>query len=552
MRILSCQINKQNQPDEILERQADSVCSSPIVSVAVILVATLSRFLHLVFFYNLRVDASYQVMATRNLIEGHGVSLDYVQPSDLAQTIYEPLINWPPGYSFLLAPFLKIFNGNYPAAAILLDCIMALLLILFSRKILRLFAVPVYLINFFTLLTGFFIYYFYFIASSDALAISFFVVAAYFFIKLIKEERLSFWGHAVFFLSLLACASLKYMLIPVVFVLPVYLLTGWPAKGSTVYKAGVINFVLLCLGIGGLLFYQNYISGSVGYISQEERGFFPEHLKDVYPFMPSSIIKHDTAALLFSLPEAGLYTFYQFLHVAGFIIISFSLSKKLWDQKWDTGGGAIHLYIATWVVALNITLLLAFLSVRVAKEEILPGQFWTYIEEPRYHGLIVVLLQLCLFILLTNSIIKKIRWRTIALALLILLMVPEALRGMYFTFNRLRWLGKEEYSWQHELKIQQHADRLLQQEKRPQETAVVTGSWYYINHRVNLGSRIPILREASAINDPAALQTSKPAVVLVILRPEEMPAFQPFLQRADKKDLGSFRNFHFYSLHVGN
>lgn len=525
--------------------------STPFASAAVVIIATASRFLHLIFFYNLRVDASYQVMATKNLVQGHGVSLDYVQPSDLAQTIYEPLINWPPGYSFLLAPFLKVFGSNYPVAAILLDSIMALLLIVFSRKILQLFTVPVYLVNLFTLLTGFFIYYFYFIASSDALAISFFVISTYFFIKLIKQERLSVMGHACFFLGLFLCASLKYMLIPVVFVLPVYLLTGWPAKGSTVYKAGLINFVLLCFGIGALLFYQNYISGKIGHISQEERGFFPEHLKEAYPFMPSSVLKHDTIALIFSLSETKIYFLYQLLHLLGFIIISFLLSKKLWDQKWDTGGGAIHLYIATWVVALNITLLLAFLSVRVAKEEILPGQFWTYIQEPRYHGLIVVLLQLCLFILLTHSILKNIRWRTIALAMLVLLMLPETLRGMYFTFNRLRWLGKEQYSWQHEYKIQQYADKLLKQERRQGEKAVVTGSWYYINHRVNLGSDVPILREASAINDATALQSSKPAILLVILRPEEMSAFQPFLSRADKKDLGEFRNFHFYSLHVG-
>src|SRR5690606_21028443 len=131
-----------------------------------------SRILQLVFFYNIRVDASFQVMATQNFIDGNGFSIAKVYSSDLAQNIHEPLANWPPGYSILLSPFFHLFSPDYMLGGIALDCIAAIVLIFSLRAILRLFQLPAYLINIYIFISGFFVYYFYFIASSDAIAIA--------------------------------------------------------------------------------------------------------------------------------------------------------------------------------------------------------------------------------------------------------------------------------------------------------------------------------------------------------------------------------------------
>ena len=156
------------------------------ISWVVLIGAMLARMIQLVYFFNIRLDASYQNIATKNLVAGHGISLDKVLPSDLSQTIYEPLINWPPGYSLLLAPFYILFGGDYISAGLTLGIIGALVLIIATRGILRLLDVPQWGINLYTLLAGFYIYYFYLIASSDAITISFFFGSALLYVIINK------------------------------------------------------------------------------------------------------------------------------------------------------------------------------------------------------------------------------------------------------------------------------------------------------------------------------------------------------------------------------
>ena len=148
--------------------------ATPIVSIIIIVIAILARFIQILYFYSIRFDGSYQVIAMQNFLKGKGISISEVLTSDLSTTLYQPLINWPPGYSFLLAPFYALSGNNYITAGILLETLAAVTLIFSCRSILKLLGTPKHFINLFTLCTGFFIYYFYFISSSDSIAISLF------------------------------------------------------------------------------------------------------------------------------------------------------------------------------------------------------------------------------------------------------------------------------------------------------------------------------------------------------------------------------------------
>src|SRR5689334_8520260 len=103
------------------------ILSLKLVTIVVIAVAMISRVIQLIYFFNIRVDGSFQVMATQNLMRGHGVSIAKVLPQDLSHIVYEPLINWPPGYSFLLLPFYQL-TGNYVSSCLFLDILFAWLL----------------------------------------------------------------------------------------------------------------------------------------------------------------------------------------------------------------------------------------------------------------------------------------------------------------------------------------------------------------------------------------------------------------------------------------
>ncbi len=527
--------------------------SKKIISVLVILLAIGSRILQLIFFFNIRVDGMYQYLAMKYFVNGHGVSIAEVLPTDLSQSVYEPLINWPPGYSILLSPFYILFNHNYVVAGMTLDILAATALIIFARKILQLLDLPTYLINIYTIFTGFFIYNFYFIASSDAIAISFFVVALYFTLLLLKKN--SKWLARTILISaiLITCGFIKYLFYPVVFVLPVFLIIkGLIDKEKVIKKAGLFSFFLVAICLVSLLVYQKNISGAAAYISQPERGFFPENLSLAYPFIPGAILNPESITRVLSnltSADSSIFRIFQWIHILsilGIITCIIVWVRKNGIRKLTTINS---FYGLTILIALAITGLLLFLSLTVAKEEINPGVLWSYIEDARYHGLITVLFQMCLFVIIHQlwSSHKK-KWKIIPL-LILLLLIPETFRGIIFGANRIRKINIEEYSWQSELSFQKYTDAIISQKKTKLniDRVAVTGTSYYMNYRVCLYSDAFYLKNSGAINDISKLISSKPVLLLVMLEKNKINAYQPFLKSTIHEYEGSFGRFNFYT-----
>ncbi|HEY0355054.1 MAG TPA: hypothetical protein VGC29_02550, partial [Flavisolibacter sp.] len=282
------------------------------VGISILFLAIACRLIQLLFFFNIRVDASYQAIASLNMVNGHGISLSSASPSNLSHTIYEPLIKWPPGFSLLLAPFYLLF-GNYLYAAMALHAIAAIALILFSRGILKLLNTPIYLVNIFTLLTGVFIYSYYIITSTDAIGVSFFIAAIYFFISLVRSQEK--WARDLpgITVCLLACGLLKYLYIPVVMILPMMLwFRGWINKNLLLKKAGIYSGLITLLGVLAMLGFQEYSGGSPVYIHEPERGFFPGNLLSFHPFTITSFIDNNTIINLTGIDPMHLFRVIHF------------------------------------------------------------------------------------------------------------------------------------------------------------------------------------------------------------------------------------------------
>ncbi len=524
------------------------------ITLVIILLAIAGRVIQLLYFFNIRVDGMYQHLATLNFVKGHGISTSYVLPADLSSTIYEPLINWPPGYSLLLAPFYLLFNNNYIAAGLTLDIVAAITLIIVTRKILKLFEIPVYLINIFTLLTSFFIYYFYFIASSDAIAIPIFITGLYYTLSLLKTKERWEAKTATISISLILCAAIKYLFFPVVFIIPVYLIIkGVAEKEIKFKKAGIYSLAITVLVLGALILHQKNISGSVAYISQPERGFFPEHILSAYPYIPASFIKPETISLLFHLPSAieiAIYRAFQLLHLVLALSAILFISRNIFNNRFRKITLLSDYFYLVFFISLTITIVLLTLSLCVAKEEILPGLLWTYIEDPRYHGLIAVLIHIAVFILYRFYANNTIRLFKFIFCFSLLLLLPEMFRGILFTMNRIKNLNKEEYSWQNEDRFQKYAAAIIKREKKPGEKVIVTGSAYYITGRISLYSYIPELKNVNEINNLSSFNTRDLAILLVVLHEKDLNQFQSFLSQKEKEFKGQLNGYNFYTIHV--
>lgn len=523
------------------------ILSDKKTSALVILLAIVARIIQLIYFFNIRVDGMYQALATQNFISGHGFSNSFVLPTDLSTIIYEPQINWPPGYSLLLSPFYLLFNNNFINAGIAFDIIAAIFLILICRKILKLLAAQVHLINLFTLVMAFYIYPFYSICSSDAIAITFFLLAIYHTLKLLQLKEKSNKTLILIIISLFLSGLIKYLFIPIVFIVPLYIYwRGYIDKNNILKKSSTIIFsVLFCL-LCGLLFWQKIYSGSATYISSTERGFFPKNLLSTYPAIPASIASPETVNLSIAANHTirqTILVFYQLIHFfVVFVAIRFLL-KKL---KQKSSSLKENFFYLSTLISVGLIIMLSTISLFVGKEENIPGHWWTYVEEPRYYGLLQILLQLSVFsfLSLNKSFLIKAKHLIIIIYILFL---PETLRGIIFTGNRIAKAGHEEYSWQYEKSIQDYSKLLFtnQLKKYPEAKAAITGSSYFIYYRIAMSNKIPVMNDIEALKSTIALNAKK-NTVLFIVENENNTLTKP----ENTELIGYFRGYTFYQTYV--
>ncbi|HEX7903004.1 MAG TPA: hypothetical protein VF487_03915 [Chitinophagaceae bacterium] len=239
---------------------------------------------------------------------------------------------------------------------------------------------------------------------------------------------------------------------------------------------------------------------------------------------------------------------FQVIHLFTFFIIFLYGLWLVYKNRFKKLSATSTFFYLSFFVSLSITLLLMMLSVRVAKED----GWWTYVQEPRYYGLIILLIQLSFFIIYQYDSGRFKKYTRYIFIIFLVLMLPDMFRGITFSAKRIVHYKKEEYSWQTELKIQQYADSIIKKEKIKYSVAhaVLTGSSDYMNNRVCLYSHIPQMDSLDKINNLSSLNTKTPILLLVMLRQDVLPAFQAFLNQTEKEVAGNFYGFYFYTVYV--
>ena len=141
-------------------------------------------------------------------------------------------------------------------------------------------------------------------------------------------------------------------------------------------------------------------SGSVGYITSPGRGFFPEHLLSLHPFIPSSLIRTESIGLLFNSNPDLLLILLRLFQSFQIVIIIYLLVYLLRNfKKNGIKNTGLHdfFFIMTFFVSLSIAFILAVLSLFVESEIWGDGSLWTYVQDQRYYAVPNILIQLCLF-----------------------------------------------------------------------------------------------------------------------------------------------------------
>jgi hypothetical protein len=523
--------------------------------ILILLLAIIARIIQQVYFFNTRSDMTWQVLGMQHLLEGHGISRATPNPADIAEIIHQPLNQWPPGFSLLLAPFYLLCGNNYIAAALALGIAFSILLIFITRAILKQTGVPYHLINLFTLVTGFFSYYFYTIPCTDAVGISLLITAIYFALRILKSEVGLIKNVFLLCLSLIASGFIKYLFIPALFLIPAIIyFNGMINKSPYLKKAGLFSFISLVIVFGSFFAWQQTGAGTIGYIKEAQRGFYPENLQAIFPFVTGAFIRPDTAAITLHGKEAFLKPLYntsQLITLFCFIALSFFFLRSFLRNKLKNLSAADNFALLSFAVSAAIIILLVYLSVRVGKESFDFGK-WTYVQEPRYYSVIIVFIHLAVFIFYAQQKLTAVTKKAVIAGLLIILWMPEMIRGMTFAVNRIVKAGNETYGWQQELGFQKKADAIIQktETKYPGNKIVLAGTSDWMALRVSLYSHLPAFTNTDLLLEPLEIKSTKPAILLAMIAEDKKNIYKSFISLAAAKEEGAADGFIFYSLPV--
>lgn len=122
-------------PIQTLTDSIFKLLSKRSISVIILLAVIASRIIQQIYFFNTRSDMSYQILGAQHLLNGNGLSQALINSSDLSQTHFIPLNQWPPGFSLLFILFYLLMGKNYILAAITISIVFSIILIFICRAI---------------------------------------------------------------------------------------------------------------------------------------------------------------------------------------------------------------------------------------------------------------------------------------------------------------------------------------------------------------------------------------------------------------------------------
>ena len=417
--------------------QIKRILSSSAASFICLTLAIIGRIVFIRMFLQLGSDKVGQMVMAKNFVGGNGFTIDYSLVSDLAQRLYMPPSYWPPGYSFLLSPFLIVTRSEYVLSSFLLDALSAIVLFWYMRKILLLARFPVWLCNLFLLFQGLFIPD-YLSNSPDFVGLAALVATIYYAARIAVDSKLHAKTFIWFFIFCSITFFLRYQNMPVVLLLTLSMIKyGNYRKCKHLVIAGGISFFILA-GYG--LFYYVYLRNqeSTMYVSESKTGFYPSNLQYLHPFLISSFInikvwtRHLTEWS--SLSAGELIRLFRWINIGLLLIILVHFLNLRIKGKLRLR--SIHpIWVFGGLVAVGSILVLVFLSLVKDKNVGPPMLTWTFVYTARYFAFPELLFQIFiwrwLFFELNGPVVKKIlSWFFVAI------MLVEVSRSFYILARR--------------------------------------------------------------------------------------------------------------------
>lgn len=383
-----------------------------ILIISLVFAIVARAFLEWILF-DLPSDKKTQIATALNLIDGHGISIAYVEAKDLSKIIYEKVGLWPPGYALTIAPFIMM--GLTPIRSTILLDIFAILVLFYSFYLIFNFlknsihyGIPV----FFFIFYGISLQPFNVLFSSGLVALSLCVLAIYILLKNLNSTVRWYDYFVLGILSFLP-SFFHFSYYPVSVILPFLFLLYAVFIDSSKRKPALLNFSLCLILIAAQLAYQATLPTGMNYLNEyhpETSGApYWKNLKmfinlPLYFLTDGFVVKRYVERIdknLFIMISTILWMVFISLMIYLKVILfrkikeeGLNYLKKLENQF------IVICLILSWV----LVVFLIFLSLKYPHEDAgwMPNNEWTYVIEARYYSLIIMLFPLAIIIALWN------------------------------------------------------------------------------------------------------------------------------------------------------
>ncbi len=522
-------------------------------TVAVLCLAIAVKFIIQISFFTIDGDKSSQLLAAKNLAEGHGLTIGTVADTNLSAVQYIPMKGWPPGYSVVLAPFILLFDHDYKTAALVFDLLAVLPFIMYLWLLLDYLGLQTWLRNLFILFAGFFFYPFDPATCTDLFSLTCLMGAFYYCLLRMQEKKITFLSLLLPVFFLFMAGFFRYQYIPVALCFPaLFMIAGKLNKNKNWIRSGLAIFLPLLVLLICLLLFQQYYTGAPAFINTSETGFFPANLQRMYPVVPASFFDVETALSAFSHYTGTDYLANgTILLVAGyilFLVLLFIALRRLINMKGQLAGPADYFLFLGTGVSLLLTALLFYLSARNSPSQSPLYQPWTYIQEFRYFLFPVVFIQLSVLVFLLNRYNTLTRsWKRVTLLCVTLALIQFSHKAIVVT----RLLSGPE-AFYRSTQYQRKVLPVIQvfqsaQQQYPGQEIVVASPDYNLSNYAGL-ENMKALYLPLTLREPMRFRSVKPAKLLLVLDKSTSGYYAKRLNVPVDRPFYSLGNLYFYLL----
>lgn len=334
-------------------------------------------------------DKCYQLIAAKNLKEGHGYSICVQDADDLSQTLYGPLSGWPPGYSVMIIAAYQL-TGDYMQAAVALDVfsvivLYAALLLFFTWWGKRLnYWLGIGLLVFLGISSA----PFYMLFSTDFLALSFYVLASVVFVRWLETGMRNHVLFGVFVLSAVFPPFFRFGFYPLLFVFPFCLMVmRFVTKEKRYFTFSMLTGVLFVAFIVWYSYFQIRLNGQATLMSGERHGdtAFSLHFSNLRMFTPFVFNSYIDDVFIANRLGGVLAVLYNVARIVFTLAIMWFVFAITFKKTRDRNSDFINILTACTIIV-NVLFLVA-LSLKYNMDSNADGSWqWTYVREYRYYS----------------------------------------------------------------------------------------------------------------------------------------------------------------------